>query len=61
MGLGVVMMRRIIDYARKYGIREIYGDVLAENSTMLKLYRVLELTQTAIQDDPGLVQVTLKL
>ncbi len=61
MGLGVVMMRRIIDYARKCGIREIYGDVLAENSTMLKLYRVLELSQTAIPDDPGLVQVTLKL
>jgi acetyltransferase len=61
MGLGVLLMRKIIDYARKRGIGEIYGDVLAENTTMLKLCRVLGFTQTAMADDPGLVRVTLKL
>jgi acetyltransferase len=61
MGLGVVLMRRIIDYAHERGLREIHGDVLAENYTMLKLCRVLGFTQTAMPDDPGLVRVKLKL
>jgi acetyltransferase len=57
----VVLMRRIIDYAHERGLREIHGDVLAENYTMLKLCRVLGFTQTAMPDDPGLVRVKLKL
>ena len=61
MGLGVLLMRRIIDYARGRGIREIYGDVLRDNTTMLKLCRALGFTQTNVPDDPGIVRVTLKL
>jgi acetyltransferase len=61
MGLGVLLMRKIIDYAKKRGIGEIYGDVVAENTTMLKLCRVLGFTQNAMADDPGLVRATLKL
>ena len=30
-------MRRVIDYAREKGLRRVYGDVLAENSTMLQM------------------------
>jgi acetyltransferase len=41
MGLGVFLMRRILDYAQQRGIREIQGDVLQENRTMLKLCEVL--------------------
>ena len=32
-GLGWLLMRRVLDYARK-GLRRVYGDVLAENTTM---------------------------
>jgi acetyltransferase len=61
MGLGVLLMRRIIDAARKRGIREIYGYVLRENKTMLKMCRVLGFTQTSTPDEVTTVTVTLKL
>jgi acetyltransferase len=61
MGLGIVMMRRILDYARSRGIKEIYGDVLSDNRTMLRLCGVLGFSQRRLPDDPGIVRVTLKL
>jgi len=36
-GLGWLLMQRVIDYAREKGLRRVYGDVLAENSTMLQM------------------------
>ena len=61
MGLGRLLMRRIIDYARKRGIGEIFGDVLRENATMLRLCQDLGFTQISVPDEPGLVRVVLGL
>lgn len=61
MGLSIVLMRRIIDYARNRGIKEIYGDVLSENRVMLKLCKVFGFTSKRVPDDPSIVRVTLKL
>lgn len=61
MGLGVFLMRRIIDYARSRGIKEIYGEVLRENTTMLKLSRILGFESLHVPDDPTLTRVTLRL
>jgi acetyltransferase len=61
MGLGVLLMRRIIDYARKRGIGEIYGDVLRENVNMLRLCKLLGFTQRNVPDEPEIVRVTLAL
>lgn len=36
-GLGWLLMRCIIDYAKDKGLRRVYGDVLAENTTMLQM------------------------
>lgn len=36
-GLGWLLMRRIIAYAKDKGLRRVYGDVLAENTTMLQM------------------------
>jgi acetyltransferase len=36
-GLGWLLMRRIIDYAKEKGLRRVYGDVLVENTTMLQM------------------------
>jgi acetyltransferase len=38
-GIGRLLMRRMLDYAAGRGIREIFGDVLAENSKMLDFCR----------------------
>jgi len=61
MGLGIVLMRRIIDYARGRGIRLVHGDVLRENSTMLRLCEVLGFTSRVDDEDPSVVRVTLAL
>ncbi len=61
MGLGILLMRRIIDYARSRGTRRIFGDVLQENRTMLRLTDVLGFRRETVEDDPGLVRVVLEL
>ncbi len=61
LGLGSMLMRRIIDYARQGGVREIYGEVLQENEPMLQLNRALGFTIKVPFDDPGLRHVTLTL
>ncbi len=61
LGLGLLLMRRIIDYARRRGIGEVHGDVLHENTTMLRLCAALGFQRRAVADDPSLVRVTLKL
>jgi acetyltransferase len=61
MGLGVFLMRRMIDYARSRGIGEVYGDVLRDNATMRKLCRALDFREATSPEDPTLVRVTLPL
>jgi acetyltransferase len=61
LGLGMFLMRRIIDYARNRGIGELYGDVLAENRPMLKLCEVLGFVRSRIPEEHEIVRVTLKL
>ncbi len=36
-GLGWLLMRRVIDYAKEKGLRRVYDDVLVENTTMLQM------------------------
>ncbi len=60
-GLGHLLMQRIIDYARRRGIGEIYGDVLHENTTMLNLCKTLGFSRAVMPSDPDIVRVSLKL
>ena len=61
LGLGHGLMRRIIDYGRARGIGEIYGEVLQENKSMLRLNRMLGFAVHSDPDDPGLKHVVLTL
>ncbi|MFO1372189.1 MAG: GNAT family N-acetyltransferase [Candidatus Competibacteraceae bacterium] len=61
LGLGSLLLRRIIDYAHTRGIRQIYGEVLKENGPMLQLARLLGFAVHSDPDDPGLKHVMLKL
>ena len=36
-GVGWLLMQRVIDYAKEKGLRRVYGDVLAENASMLQM------------------------
>jgi acetyltransferase len=61
LGLGIYLLRRIIDYARQRGVGEIYGDVLWSNTRMLKLCRALGFKSTRDADEPGVVRVVMPL
>jgi len=61
MGLGPMLMRRIIDYARDQGIGEIYGEVLGENRPMLKLCKAFGFKIRNDPGEPGTMIVSLTL
>jgi acetyltransferase len=61
LGLGTHLMQRIIELARRRGIGELWGDVLAENTRMLELCRELGFRQKRDPHDATLVRVRLDL
>lgn len=61
MGLGPMLMHRIVDYARQRGIREIYGEVLRENEPMLKINEAMGFRIEPSEEDAGLMHVSLRL
>jgi acetyltransferase len=60
-GMGTALMKRIVEYAKTYGVREIYGDVLEENSMMLALCKDLGFKVAPVPGTPGMVVTSLKL
>ncbi|MBP2311692.1 bifunctional acetate--CoA ligase family protein/GNAT family N-acetyltransferase [Azospirillum soli] len=60
-GLGYQLMNRILDYARSRGIKEVYGEVLRENTNMLGMCRALGFIRKENLDEPGVVEVRIEL
>ena len=60
-GLGSLLMRQIIAYAKQRGIQEVIGEVLLDNEPMLRLNQALGFTLETDLDDPDLVHVRLLL
>ncbi len=60
-GLGTLLMRHIIDYARDRNIGEIHGDVLSENRVMLELARHLGFSLGGGPEMGEVVRVSLRL
>jgi acetyltransferase len=60
-GIGAMLMKRIIAYARTRKIGAIFGDVLQENTRMLALCRELGFTIEDIHVEAGIVRATLEL
>jgi acetyltransferase len=61
LGLGMLLMTEIIDYARSHGIGEVFGEVLRENTTMLAMCQELGFTRRESRDEPGVVEVSKRL
>ncbi len=59
IGLGPMLMRRIVDYARSRGIMEIFGEVLAENRPMLRLCEAFGFSKKRDPEEPGVFIVSL--
>ena len=60
-GLGWALMQMIIDYAKSEGMKRIIGQILQENSVMLKMCRELGFEVKTNPEDRGLCDVTLVL
>jgi acetyltransferase len=60
-GLGLTLMRRIIEYSESRGIKRLYGEVLSDNRSMLKLAEAFGFQKRSIPDDPGVWHVYLNL
>jgi acetyltransferase len=60
-GLGRLLLEEIIEYARRRGVREIWGEVLAENEPMLSLVRRLGFTLKSNPEDPSIIHVSKSL
>jgi acetyltransferase len=60
-GLGWALMKMIIEYGKSEGLAQIIGQVLHENSVMLKMCRELGFEVKTDPEDLGLYDVTLVL
>ena len=60
-GLGWALMQLMIEYAKSLGLSRIEGQVLAENSVMLKMCRELGFQVKTAPADRGVCDVTLAL
>lgn len=60
-GLGRLLMKRLVVWARQHALDSIYGDVLGENLPMLSLADTLGFRREHLGDEPGLVRVRLDL
>lgn len=61
VGLGALLMQRLVDDCRRRGLAEIWGYVLLENRPMLELCRELGFTQRLMPGEPGTAQIALRL
>ena len=55
------MMERLIAYAEKRDIGELYGEVLKKNKPMLSLCEKLGFVSSSIEGDPSILHVSLDL
>jgi acetyltransferase len=61
LGLGWRLMQQLIAYARSEGLEQLYGSVLAGNTTMLKMCAELGFSIEAEPSDTAVRRVTLAL
>ena len=55
------MMRHLIHYAEREGLRDLHGDVLASNQRMLDMCRELGFEIAVDADDASIRKVRLRL
>ncbi len=61
IGLGTLLMQRLVDDCRRRGVAEIWGYVLLENRPMLDLCKELGFVRRPSPNEPGVAQISLQL
>ncbi|HZO03563.1 MAG TPA: GNAT family N-acetyltransferase [Burkholderiales bacterium] len=59
-GIGKRLLAKLIELARRRGVKRLYGDILGMNRPMLEFVRKLGFTLTR-HEDPSLTRATLEL
>jgi acetyltransferase len=60
-GLGTALLRRLLDHARRIGVRRIVGDILAENDAMLTVARRAGFLVRPVKGDAQMLRAELAL
>jgi N-acetylglutamate synthase-like GNAT family acetyltransferase len=60
-GIGRRLMTRLAEDARRRGLYEVWGDVLAGNHTMLDFVKTLGAERRTHPDEPGITRVSMRL
>ena len=55
------LMRRLLAWAPRHGVREVIGEILAENAAMIDLARHLGFSLLHLPDDPQIIKAQLNL
>lgn len=61
IGLGALLMQRLVDECRRRGVSELWGYVLMENRPMLDLCKELGFVAKMVPGEASLAQISLKL
>jgi len=61
LGLGRLLLQRLIEWSGRHGVKELWGDVMDDNTAMLELATRLGFHRETIRGSPGLVRISLKV
>jgi acetyltransferase len=61
LGLGALLMQRLVDDCRRRNLAEIWGYVLLENRPMLELCKEIGFVRRLLPSEPGTAQISLAL
>lgn len=61
LGLGRLLMERLIQWSSHHQVAELWGDVMDDNSAMLDLVHKLGFRKEAIAGSPGLIRIRLQV
>jgi acetyltransferase len=60
-GLATHLLQRLLDWAPQHGVREVVGEILAENATMIDLARHLGFRLRCLPEDHQIIEARLSL
>lgn len=61
LGLGRLLMQRLIEWCRENAVTQLWGDVMDDNTPMLELATHLGFHRESMPGSQGLVRITLQL
>lgn len=60
-GIGWRLMQRLFEDAQRRGVHELWGDVLAENHTMLDFAKAMGAERRVLENEPGVMRVVFRI